>query len=711
MYQIKSLLINTPGLIKYLPFLILLIAVLLPSSDSPAGQVVEVVIEEPQLNPAYTTCPESYWYPFDNDRGHSAYLTLNAFNSANSTNDGEWHPDIPQPGYYRVEAYIAAHPPITWCAGQGRTINHDTTEASYSIHHAAGVTSLSFSQYPLSNQWLNLGEYYFNTGKSGFVYLTDLNGEEEFSTTISYSAMRFTFTRPDRPNVYLPLVHYTDPSGQPPPNTGVVQAQGFDACHLPEISEMQTWWNHSPYHFYALYLGGISLYNGCATANSAWVSAVHQQGWVFVPTWVGPQAPCSSWLHKMSNDPAASYQEGRLEAEAASKAAASKGLTNYGLGGTVIYYDMESFGGANYECRQTVKSFMNGWVERLHELGNIAGGYGSRNSYVMDWATIAHVPNDIWAASWYTSTFDTSASVYGITWLNGLWTNHQRIRQYAGGHNETWGSIKFNIDSNVADGMVAMPPTEPLSNPVVSKTIPIQDTGWLSADQGWLILGDKLYWTDNHGKNWQDISPDSVQRAYFLPSGDAWALSAEDQEPLLLYHSSNGGDSWESVNFPIPLDGTWIPLQIQLTSPTSGWVVLQRQTSQAFDSGILMKTNDGGRTWQKYDLPSAAPIQYTSDQEGWLTSRNGDKLFRTTDSGVTWQAATPVQYPKALEPIPEGTTLSGRQAGGLGWAVTSTGSCSGEKSTPGFTCQSDTSLQQSMDGGQTWQEIPLPDQD
>ncbi len=711
MYHIKSLLINSPGLIKYLPFLILMIAVLLPSSDPPAGQVVEVVVEEPQLNPAYTTCPESYWYLFDNDRGHSAYLTLNAFNSANSTNDGEWHPVIPQSGFYRVEAYIAAHPPITWCAGQGRTINHDTTEASYSIHHAIGVTTLSFSQYPLSNQWLNLGEYYFNAGKNGFVYLTDLNGEEEFSTTISFSAMRFTFTRPDRPNVYLPLVHYTDPSGQPPPNTGVVQAQGFDACHLPEVSEMQTWWNHSPYHFYALYLGGISLYNGCATANSAWVSAVHQQGWSFVPTWVGPQAPCSSWLHKMSNDPAAAYQEGRQEAEAASRAAASKGLTNYGLGGTVIYYDMESFGGANYECRQTVKSFMNGWVERLHELGNIAGGYGSRNSYVMDWATIAHVPNDIWAASWYTSTFDTSASVYGITWLNGLWTNHQRIRQYAGGHNETWGSIKFNIDSNVADGMVAMPPTEPLSNPVVSKTIPIQDTGWLSADQGWLILGDKLYLTDNQGNNWQDISPDSVQRAYFLPSGDAWALSAEDQEPLILYHSSNGGDSWESINFPVPLDGTWIPLQIQLTSPTSGWVVLQRQTSQAFDSGILMKTNDGGRTWQKYELPSAAPIHYTSGQEGWLTSRNGDKLFRTTDSGVSWQAATPDQYPKALESIPEDTTLSGRQAGGMGWAVTSRGNCSGEKSTPGFTCRSDTSLQQSMDGGQTWQEIPLPGQD
>ena len=707
----KSIQLESQGLIKYLPFLILLIAVLLPSSESPAGQVVEVVVEDPELSPPFTTCPESYWYPFDNDRGHTAYLTLNAFNPTNSANDAEWRTAIPQPGYYRVEAYIAAHSAITWCAEPGRTINHDTTEAHYSIHHASGVTMRSFSQYPLSNQWLNLGEYYFNAGDSGLITLTDLNGEEEFSTTISFSAMRFTFTRSDRPNVYLPIVHYTDPSGQPPPNAGVIQAQGFDACHLPEISEMQTWWNHSPYRFYALYMGGISLYSGCAIANSTWVSAVHQQGWSFVPTWVGPQAPCSSWKHRMSSDPSAAYQEGRQEAQAASEAATSKGLTNYGLGGTVIYYDLESFGGANYECRQTVKSFMNGWVERLHELGNIAGGYGSRNSYVTDWATIANVPNDVWVASWYTNTYDPAASVYGISWLNGLWINNQRLRQYTGGHNETWGNIKFNIDSDVADGMVAMPPSKPLSNPVVPKTIPIQDTGWLSADQGWLILGDTLYRTDDQGKNWQAISPGSVQRAYFLPSGEGWALSSKNQEPLTLYHLSNGGDSWENINFPMPVDGTWIPLQLHFTSSTSGWVVLQQQTSQAFDSGVLVKTSDGGRTWQKYDLPSAAPIRNVSRLEGWLTNRNGDQYYHTTDSGVSWQAATPGQFPKSLAPLPEGTTLSGWQASGLGWAITSTGSCSGEKSSPDFTCLSDSSLQQSIDGGLTWQEIPLPTQE
>ena len=181
-----------------------------------------------------------------------------------------------------------------------------------------------------------------------------------------------------------------------------------------------------------------------------------------MPTWVGPQAPCTEYKYRMSSDPAVSYIEGRQEADAASAAAASIGLTNYGWGGTIIYYDLEPYGVSSPECRQPVAAFINGWSERLGELGNLSGGYGSRNSYLADWATIVNAPDDAWPASWYTNNYDPSATVFGITWLEGLWTNHQRIRQYAGGHNETWGGITFNIDTDVADGMVAMPPARSL---------------------------------------------------------------------------------------------------------------------------------------------------------------------------------------------------------------------------------------------------------
>ena len=664
-------------------------------------------MEDPQLHPAFISCPESYWYPFDNDRGHQAYLTLNAKNPANSANYAEWHPVISQPGYYQVTAYIAAHSSITWCTGQKPTIEHDTTAANYSVHHAYGVSNRTLSQYPLSNQWLDLGEYYFTAGQTGYVSLADLNTEPDFSSTISFSAMRFTYTRPTRPQVFLPLVGRADPTNRPPGDVGVIQAQGFDSCHLPEVSEMNTWWHQSPYSFYALYLGGSQLTSLCSVASASWVSQVHQQGWSFVPTWVGPQAPCTTYKFRMSSDPAVSYEQGRQEALAASIVAANLGLTNFGLGGTIIYYDLEAYGVSSAECRQPVSAFMNGWVQKLHELGNHAGGYGTRNSFMTDWASIPNVPDDVWPASWYTNNFDPYASVFGISWLQGLWNNHQRIRQYAGDHTEHWGGFGLGIDSDVADGMVAMPPSGLRTTSTIISSPAIDDAGFLSAEQGWLVSVGRLYWTSDAGKNWLDISPAAVERADFLPSGQAWALSTQPPQRAGFFHSSDWGLTWESLDMALP-PGDWQALQLEFNSPSTGWVVLKKVTSQAFDIGMLMKTSDGGHTWQTYELPTAQAIDFNSKSEGWLTTEAGEISYHTMDGGITWLPAQPDKNIINALSLPAGTSLSGWQTNGLGWAVTSEGNCTGEKSTPGFTCQANPALWQSPDGGQTWTPIPLP---
>jgi Rv2525c-like, glycoside hydrolase-like domain len=687
--------------------ILLITSSILTASVSVAAPSIEVVVEDPQLIPAYTTCPDSYWYPYTNDRGHTAYLTLNASDPLHSTNLGEWHPTIPQSGFYQVEAYIASHAPIIWCTGPGRTIPNDTLDAHYFIYSANGVASRSLSQFPLVNAWLDLGEYYFNAGSAGYVSLTDLNGETEYSSTVNFSAMRFTYTRATRPGSYLPLVVNMKSPVPPPGDVGVIQAQGFDVCTLPSVSTMQTWWNGSPYKFYGLYLGGIQLPAQCATATAAWVNTVHQQGWSFIPTWVGPQAPCSPWSHKMSADPAVSYQEGRQEADAASNKAASLGLTNNGLGGTIIYYDMEVYGGASLACRQAASTFMNGWVERLAELGNLAGGYGARNSYMTDWAGLAHVPGYVWAASWYTSNYDPYASVNSIPWLEGLWVSHQRIRQYAGDHHESWGGIGMTIDSDVADGAVAMPPASGQANPLVLSSPPVEDVGWLDLVTGWAVSGGRLYWTTDRGENWRDISPAPVQIAYFLPDGYAWALTFLDVDQPTLYVSSNWGLSWEPRSLDLPTY-EWRPLQLQFTSQRTGWMVIQKVASLPFQTSIMMKTSDGGLTWQAVELPVTGKISFTSSSDGWLINDEYEQALRTQDGGLTWQTAGMNDYPTTRSTLPSGTTLSGWQGDGLGWAATSDGLCQGEKGTADFICQVDYRLWQSIDGGKNWQSVPMP---
>jgi hypothetical protein len=531
----------------------------------------------------------------------------------------------------------------------------------------------------------------------------------EYSTTVSFSAMRFTFTRLSRPQVYLPLVNYTDPSGRPPPDVGVVQAQGFDACSLPSISKMQTWWNSSPYSFYGLYIGGIHLPSLCAIADKTWVSTVHAQGWSFLPIWVGPQAPCTTYHHKMSADPAVSYLEGRQEAGAASNTAASLGLTNYGLGGTIIYYDLEAYSGGNLACRQAVAAFMNGWVEKLHELGSYAGGYGGAcSSYITDWSAIPNAPDGVWPAYWYRNNYDPNASVFSMPCLaDSLWKNHQRIRQYAGELNNTWGGVTLNIDINVADGLVAMPSAKLQAGVVVSASPSIIDAGWLTAQKGWLVLQDRLYWTNDRGTTWQDVSPAPVNLAAYLSSGQAWAVSTSNHDGMGLFHSSDWGQSWDNIDLRLP-PGDWWPMQLQFSSPTTGWMVIQQMTSQAFSSAELMKTTDGGVSWQFIVLPVAGSVSFTSQAEGWLMGSAEDILYHSTDGGLTWMPAQLNAYPQSLSSFPAGTERFGWQTRTSGWAATSEGGCTGEKSSPGFTCQVEHALWQTLDGGLRWVPIPLP---
>ena len=241
--------------------------------------------------------------------------------------------------------------------------------------------------------------------------------------------------------------------------TEIFVGQGFDKCEIPTLSQMQNWITNSPYGAVNLYIGGScrSCPNSALTAS--YVSQLSQQGWKFIPTWVGPQSACwvGSCGSRISNDPATAYNQGISEANAAIDVAIDLGLALADGSGTIIYYDLENYDTTNTACRNAAKSFISGWTAQLHARGSEAGVYGSScGSEISDFASISNVPDAIWPAHWIYSSYNSGATVWDVACLsNGLWANHQRIRQYAGGHGETWGGVTLNIDCNVIDGIVA----------------------------------------------------------------------------------------------------------------------------------------------------------------------------------------------------------------------------------------------------------------
>ncbi|MBS1887387.1 MAG: DUF1906 domain-containing protein [Actinobacteria bacterium] len=220
---------------------------------------------------------------------------------------------------------------------------------------------------------------------------------------------------------------------------------GFDTCSAPSTKALAAW-AESPFRGVGIYIGGEN--SACSQPNltAAWVSAETAAGWHLIPTYVGLQATTSSCSScaKMSTLTAAT--QGTAAAEDAVSHAAAIGIGP----GSPIYFDMESYTRTT-SATKAVLTFLAAWTEKLHQLGYQSGVYSSSGSGIADLAaqigTGAVLPDDIWIANWNNLENTEDAVVPA-----GAWANHQRIHQFRGGHNETWGGATINIDSNYIDG-------------------------------------------------------------------------------------------------------------------------------------------------------------------------------------------------------------------------------------------------------------------
>ncbi len=249
-------------------------------------------------------------------------------------------------------------------------------------------------------------------------------------------------------------------TGSPGGSTRISLNRGFDKCTVAPASQMQAWWDTSWFYDTNIYMSGRN--RGCSQTllTAAWVKEVSDQGWGMIPTIVGYQSPCinssSQTIQKHSIDPVVAETQGRGEADIAIADANALGLTQ----GTVLYYDMERYDETAQTpgCRTATIAFLKGWTERVRELGYISGTYGSPRNAIDDWQ---HMPpasrmDAVWMARW-----DNLMTVWTYVTFpdfpTNVWNNHQRIKQWQGPHNETWGGFTFNIDGNISDAPVAGP--------------------------------------------------------------------------------------------------------------------------------------------------------------------------------------------------------------------------------------------------------------
>ena len=212
--------------------------------------------------------------------------------------------------------------------------------------------------------------------------------------------------------------------------------KGFDACTAPSAAAMQAWLQSSPYRAVGVYIGGSD--RACAQPNltSSWVTQQQAAGWHFMPIYVGPQASFGEINSAASQ-----------AVSAAEDAVSQARLLGFGPG-TPLYYDMEAYPA---RLNGRVLRFLTSWTRELHTLGYSSGVYSNSLSGIQALVNNYDNPADTMPDVIYDALWNGAANTSDPILPSTDWAGHQRIHQYQGGQNVTYGGDTINIDKDYLD--------------------------------------------------------------------------------------------------------------------------------------------------------------------------------------------------------------------------------------------------------------------
>jgi photosystem II stability/assembly factor-like uncharacterized protein len=129
----------------------------------------------------------------------------------------------------------------------------------------------------------------------------------------------------------------------------------------------------------------------------------------------------------------------------------------------------------------------------------------------------------------------------------------------------------------------------------------------------------------------------------FLPDGQLWACGFNGHNFGNLWHSINGGLSWESRSVPPSADSL---TRLDFVDQRHGWAGGGRN--------VIIRTTDGGETWEEARLIKKitggitfdfinVEVGYAAAATGYSSRAHSDEttfgivILRTTDGGRTWR--------------------------------------------------------------------------
>jgi photosystem II stability/assembly factor-like uncharacterized protein len=167
----------------------------------------------------------------------------------------------------------------------------------------------------------------------------------------------------------------------------------------------------------------------------------------------------------------------------------------------------------------------------------------------------------------------------------------------------------------------------------------------LHGEQGWAfgepsaLFGGGIFTTRDAGRSWSSAIPEEVQPAWTAadaPRPDIAAVAAANG----VYAIAPGGRAKLTAGPSLAVSR---PRRIKFADETDGWL--------CGDNGLLLRTRDGGETWQdmRDRLPDRAGRVFdfhaleVRGRDIWLAGSPGTLVWHSADDGETWTARPTVQ--------------------------------------------------------------------
>ncbi|HEX8142730.1 MAG TPA: YCF48-related protein [Pyrinomonadaceae bacterium] len=151
--------------------------------------------------------------------------------------------------------------------------------------------------------------------------------------------------------------------------------------------------------------------------------------------------------------------------------------------------------------------------------------------------------------------------------------------------------------------------------------------GWIvgSVSRRDVVVDSLLIYTDDGGASWiRQRVPSKVELIHvdFTNDQRGWAVGSSGT----ILHTENGGQTWTQQR-----SGTNATLyHVDFRNERVGWAVGER--------GTILRTTDGGESWFPVSVPvrsTLLSVQFVDDEQGWIVGRGGT-ILRSDDGGKTW---------------------------------------------------------------------------